>query len=618
MILKALMEIGAKRASTTMLHCNAQPIVARLMISGDGDLTFAITEKGKREYGPCIRGTSSLKPGIGFYKWEHLLTCVCANRDKIAQKAGSAGSGLTEDAKNAENLKTLVEFTQKIAQDYDMSELARVVQILKYLEMPSVREKLHVQVVEANLPGGQFVTLEFADDATPWYQEQNLLAFWGTQGFTLSDGWSAQQSKKKSSTPKATKHGTKSNSEMVMSMGICSVTGKYSRLQRLAIKLDGWKDKPALAAFNRAAYCSRGLKQTFNAPLSQEAADLITKGWQYLIRKEGESHLKLEDQIYVFWGEPVIKPFGEQARDPKIWKDLLLSVQLGKQIRVSPEGFHVLGIGKHTSNAYVVAWLDKDARQTAQSIVRWGRWLTVNDKQARYHSLEDLIMALRPRKDLDRRMEGGTRRFSKHEMTLWRDLLRLAYGEGHVPAYVLHRLVERFSTELETAPLDRATIQRYNQTMSRKTDVFTNFPLDRLVLLNICLCSLNNLEEITVDILSNLDEKKRNAFNAGRLFNLICLAQQRAIGATGKTMLASNARLASTRPMHIIPEMITRLNSIYLPKLRRDDGPTAGWIDHEISELMRNTTLAPAHSAEQMGWFWKGFYHRTEKDSSSN
>ena len=111
--------------------------------------------------------------------------------------------------------------------------------------------------------------------------------------------------------------------------------------------------------------------------------------------------------------------------------------------------------------------------------------------------------------------------------------------------------------------------------------------------------------------MEELSAENQNAFKAGRIFNLIVWAQSEAIGRdTGKTILAGNARLASTRPAAIIGYLVTRLQSIYLPKLRRDKPGMAVMIDREIGELLRDSKLPAKNGPEQMGWFWKGFYHR--------
>jgi CRISPR-associated protein Csd1 len=132
--------------------------------------------------------------------------------------------------------------------------------------------------------------------------------------------------------------------------------------------------------------------------------------------------------------------------------------------------------------------------------------------------------------------------------------------------------------------------------------------MDRLALLNICLHLRQNKEVIRM---GELSAENQNAFKAGRVFSLIVWAQSEAIGRdAGKTILAGNARLASTRPAAIIGYLVTRLQSIYLPKLRRDKPGMAVMIDREIGELLRESKLPAKNSPEQMGWFWKGFYHR--------
>jgi len=568
MILKSLSDIGRNslQGQPYALHCQEQNIVGRLTVEIDGRMNLTEVAKNKREFGPYIRGTAALKPGLGFYKWEHLLTCVCNNKR-------NAKDGVSQDTTNRENLTILRNFTRwaaKNCQDEGFRDVR--ICLIRLARRSDVRNNLLTQAQNIGLRAGGYVTLEFAKTPSPWYQNERILDFWGKTGFYVADKWSK----------KNTGNNIANNKDNEAIKGICSITGQFSRLRRLAISLDGFgKDKPKLAAFNRASYCSRGLSQTYNAPISEEIADLAEKGWQSLVRNQ-DSYFRLEDQVFVFWGDPVIKTWGEVARDPKIWKDLLTSVSQGKRINSSPEGINIIGVGKHQSNACIIACLRKDVDKTAKGVIRWGKWQIVNGlSQTQFFNLTDLLMALRPRSQRYQRREGGRRLLDKHETRLWRDILYVSYGEGYIPPYILNRLVERLGAELEP------------------------FPLDRLVLLNICLCSLNHLEVIDVN---NLTERQKNAFNAGRIFNLICYAQRVAIGETGKTLLASNARLAATRPGYMMGELITRLHQVYLPKLQRDKTGLFIWIDTLIKGLVSETTFLEKHSPEETGWFWKGFY----------
>jgi hypothetical protein len=564
MILQSLSEIGRKSAKTH-IHCQEQKIVGRLTCEKNGHFILTAVEKGKLEFGPYVRGTSGFKPGLGFYKWEHLLACVC--------NKPNAKAGITQNSNRLSYLTTLRRFTRWVAKHCPDKAIIEVRRCFILLARKSdVRRDLIHQAENLGLPAGGFVTLELANSSSPWYQNENILKFWGQRGFKKADRGGKAISR--------TIIDSDENEKAIE--GTCSVTGRYGSLQRLAISLDGFgKDKPKLAAFNRAAYCSRGLLQTYNAPISEEIADLVEKGWQYLVRNR-DSCFHLEDQRFVFWGNPIIRTWGEVARDPKVWKDLMASTSQGKRISTAPEGINIIGVGKHQSNACVIAWLQKDADKTAKGVIRWGKWQLVSSfSQNQFFNLTDLLMALRPRSQWYQRREGGRRLLDKHEVRLWRDLLYLSYGEGRIPPCILNRLVERLSAELES------------------------FPLDRLVLLNICLCSLNNLEVIDVN---NLTERQKNAFNAGRIFNLICYAQRVAIGETGKTLLASNARLAASRPGYILGELITRLHQVYLPKLRRDKTGLYIWIDTLVKGLVSETSFLEKHSPEEMGWFWKGFY----------
>jgi hypothetical protein len=564
MILQKLQEVAQTHPDTkdVPLHCQQKTIAGYLLLSGGGLFQgFQVADKGKKEWGPFIAPEQTGKPGLGIHKLEHLVGFKYPRPKNEKEEK--------QEKKCKEKRDQTREFVQECFRRItagdpkaDANGLQALGKFLEALNKEAAEFKKVTDEIETKeLRTAGYVAVLVDDDS--WFQYEEVARFWGKEGYGLSDGWPNE-------------------SEEVTAQ--CSVCGGKNKLARLMEEIDGFgKNKPTLTSFNRAAYLSRGLEQTYNAPICEGCADLVPKAWNALANKP-DSNKRIEDHRYVFWGDIPLKPW--ERNDPQQWLDLINSPWTHqRKAEVSVEAskrFHLLGLGAHKSTAYVVAWLDKSRDETTKAIIRWGKWQNLlGEKQSRFYSIEDFTRSLRPRKN-----RINPSKLSKYEMSLCRDLYLLSLGQGRCPERVLPRLANRLATERE--------------------DLF--MAMDRLALLNICLHLRQNKEVIRM---GELSAENQNAFKAGRVFSLIVWAQSEAIGRdAGKTILAGNARLASTRPAAIIGYLVTRLQSIYLPKLRRDKPGMAVMIDREIGELLRESKLPAKNSPEQMGWFWKGFYHR--------
>lgn len=589
MILTELAEL-AKRNDFPPVGCWEREVAATLNIDLQGKFQGCIFHKQVKDsklprlWFPFIQPTNSGKPSIGVHKLEHLLgrkfRAVGTKKTKKIAFSPNDGCKIKRDL--------LCDFAKWCCLHKTCNE--DIDAWYKFLHDDSEAEnfcqQLERKVEDHALNSSDYVAIRVDDRS--WWQNDEVVKLWQSAARDISD---AVPDLKKGKRRGLLVMGAPRSQIAESISGQCLVCGECAALERLVPSFDALTrskvgdkvvpDKLKFTSFNRASYSSRGLHKSYNAPICKGCADRAAKAWNKLVRNPNSRFL-LDDQVVVFWGEIIVKSWEVKEKDAKVWKELLKSPIKGIAERIGPQGICVLGLGSHESSAFVTIWLKRDAQRTAASILRWVSWQTIHrSNEPQYFSLTELVTSLRPRKERDKWRQGGRRLLDKHEARLWRDLLYLSYGEGKVPPYVLNRLVERLSIELEP------------------------YPLDRLILLNICLCSLNDLEEIDVN---KLTDRQRNAFNAGRIFNLVCYAQRVAIGDTGKTLLASNARLAASRPAQILGELITRLHQVYYPKLRRDKTGLYVWLDTLISGLVSETSLQTKHSPEEMGWFWKGFY----------
>lgn len=578
MILQELVNIVQNSSQGTVpLGCKYVPIAAQLFLDGDGAfIGFQKTAKGYSQWGPFINPSNSGKPGLGIHKLEHLIgyryprptTAEEQQKAKVAESKGLKSKS----------------FLAKCSVAINSSELRSLCRFLDSLETNAdLQARVYREIAELNLNSG--LNIEVLVNGVAWFQTTEVVDFWLSTGYAMSDqrtkGATAKETQSRSlSSLQAEKSKVKDEP-----IGQCLVCGETKPIARLMdISLDGFKDKPKLVSFNHREYTSRCLTQTFNSPLCKTCAELAPKGWNSLIAQE-DSHTVIGDYRYVFWGElPPLRTWGTKP-DPAAWLAFIRSAWKRDRRTTCPGKFNMLGLGSHKTTAFIVSFLSQDVDKVTEAILRWGLWQNLFDQnQTRFFSVSDLVRSLRPRSQSGKRaINDGD--FSKMEMSQCRDLFMLSLGQGSCPP-VLAQVTHRLAIEPE--------------------NIFG--ALDRMVLLNICLHSIYRKDVILVE---DLVESNRNAFNTGRIFDLIVRSQQMAIGDTGKTIIGTNARLAATRPASILPILITRFHSIYLPKLRRENMGFAVNRARELRELMQCTVFAVAHSPEEMGWFWKGYYDRT-------
>ncbi len=606
MILQELRQL-AERDAQPPAGCWALNRAADIYINDQGQVEDVVVYKGRgdspphREWFPFIDPEASGKPSIAYHKLEHLIGA----KFKYVGKAEAWKIEEVKDKECTKKEKSLRLFAKSLVENTELRNNPSAKAWCEFIGMQdkeALLTKLEAQLASSkkkpSLVSGDYVAI-FVNRKS-WWQGPDVVKAWQEAGRTASD------------------EGHLVGNTLTPVKGQCSVCGDSDvQLERLIQAFDGLTGskeglKPvsrtlSYVSFNRAAYRSRGLTKAYNASICTTCADRAVRGWNSLMSGEA-SREKLDDEVFGFWGEVRLKSFGTTTVDPKAWKDLLKSSRSGKPVVVAPQGVRVLGLGVHKATAYVTTWLKKDAEQASSALVRWWRWQDVSGEvQPEVFTLSDLVMALRPRSKWYVRIQTGetSTRFTSGERTRWRELLYVSLGESKVSLGTLAKLNARFAAEIESSTVEFKTPRKRRASGKGKETGVDCYPLDRLVLLNICLGSLNDMDTIDTNALT---EKQRNAFNAGQMFRVICDAQRNAIGDAGQTILFTSAHLASTKPGLAMPRLVARFNRIYLRKLNRDNKGLAIYFDKHMKRLQQETVPQGNLSVEQTGWFWKGFY----------
>ncbi len=172
---------------------------------------------------------------------------------------------------------------------------------------------------------------------------------------------------------------------------ICLVTGDKSQITRLHSSIKGVQGaQPSganIISFNLDAFESYGKEQSFNAPVSIEAAFEYTTALNYLLRRGSEQKIQIGDATTVFWAErktkmeqlfgvlinpPTTSELEEDKSTTKDLKDFFSAIRKGempmtigtdKDVR-----FYVLGLSPNASRISVRFWYASTVEDIAVKI----------------------------------------------------------------------------------------------------------------------------------------------------------------------------------------------------------------------------------------------------------
>lgn len=387
-------------------------------------------------------------------------------------------------------------------------------------------------------------------------------------------------------------------------LGQCLITGNSSetiaRLHSNKIKglagLGGQSSGALLVSFDKPSFQSFHLEQSYNAPVSEDAANKYTSALNALLEgPQRDKHRKdVGGTAVTFWTE---RPLAEESfflsfateGDAALSQDagtlglagaFLDTVRRGGSPDRRPEElqtrFWILGLGANNARVVVRFFLDG--------------------------TLEDLALKLHAHyRDIEMSRRFGDD--SKRPEPIWpgpRYLVDAMKGEGHggePPAIVLPALMEailnggRYPQMLYGGVLRRIIATR-DVTYARACVIAgylrRNF----------------GMKEVPV----SLDRERTDpAYRLGRLFAALAKAQSDALGGNlNATVRDRFYGSASATPRTVFP----RLLRTYQHHLAKLDG---NYIDKIVQEILEPLNGFPAHlNLAEQGLFALGFYHQTQ------
>ncbi len=160
---------------------------------------------------------------------------------------------------------------------------------------------------------------------------------------------------------------------------ICIATGELAPTLDTTEKIKGVPGGLAqgtnLISFDKSSFCSFGLEQAQNAPLSAEAELKIRTALNTLVQHARDQRLVFNETVYLHWTrEPIDNdPLALlTTADPDGVRHLLESIRAGtRQIGLDANAYYCLGLSGNGARIVVRDWLETTVDRVRQAIGGW-------------------------------------------------------------------------------------------------------------------------------------------------------------------------------------------------------------------------------------------------------
>lgn len=391
-----------------------------------------------------------------------------------------------------------------------------------------------------------------------------------------------------------------SDSEEV-TKAICLITGEMAEIERLHPAIKGvWGAQTAganIISFNLDAFTSYGKKQSFNAPVSKEAAFAYTTALNHLLSKDSKQRMQVGDASTVFWASKkdalednfaAIWGAGDAVKDdpdrntPAV-KALFKAVD--KHGRAPPldeeTRFFILGLAPNAARISIRFWHVATVLEVSEQIVKHFKDLEI--------------------------IRGAN---DKEYLPLWLLLNSIAHlGKAdNVPSELAGEVFRRILLGLPYPETLLTTALRRNY--AEQTVTYERAAIIKAYLIR------NLKEKVSV----SLDRNNTHiGYNLGRLFAVLERLQAEAHERDINSDISDDFYgAASTTPITVFPSLI-KLHKHHLSKLSKKKQKRAADLESWFSEIYE-CIAAPSIDMEcvypktlsfaEQGNFAVGFYHQ--------
>lgn len=372
--------------------------------------------------------------------------------------------------------------------------------------------------------------------------------------------------------------------------GQCLVTGRIGPLDPTHPKIRGVKDAQgtgaALVSFNAPAFESYGKEQSYNAPVSEEAAFNYTTALNDLLKSGSRQRVQIGDATTVFWTERKTMSEGflglvfSQKEDQgdlsalRLFLEAVRNGQMPDQFKNEGDArFYVLGLSPNAGRISVRFWhvdtVEGMWRKIGQHFDDL-RMVKTYDNEPDFPPMWQLLKATAKREDLD-----------NLSPLLAGALMRAILTGGAYPGGLLAAVIGRIRAEQKIT-------------------------YARAAIIKACLVRNARLGGKPLEVSVSLDEQKtNNAYLLGRLFAVLEKVQQEAIPGANSTIKDRYYGSASATPRSVFP-MLLRLAQHHVAKAEYGH-----FSDRRIAQIMDGLSEFPAHlNMEGQSQFALGYYQQ--------
>jgi len=382
-------------------------------------------------------------------------------------------------------------------------------------------------------------------------------------------------------------------------ISMCLVTGIQKPIARTHPTINSGKDGVwnaqsrggSLVSFNEDSFRSYSKAQSFNAPVSEEAAFNYATALNYLLQRDNRQRIQIGDTTTVFWAEgktPVVG-FLKYILDPDEnspnisgLRNFLEAVREGRKPELSDTEnlkFYILGISPNRSRLSIRFWYVSSVEDISKKIGQHFSNLQIDrayDDEPEYPGLWRLLIETLPKR-------GGQKRKSEDISPLLAGAFARAILTGCMyPTSLVAQVIERLRADGDISYYRAALIKAY---LVRSNRILKK-----------------NQKEVSM----SLDKEQRNTgYLLGRLFAVLEKAQKDAIPGANATIKGRFYGSASATPSVVFPQLL-RLAQHHIQKSQY-----GGLIEKSIEEITEYVQVFPAHlNLEDQGMFALGYYHQ--------
>ncbi len=378
---------------------------------------------------------------------------------------------------------------------------------------------------------------------------------------------------------------------------VCLITGTRTYIERLHPPIKGVRGAnstgASLVSFNAGAFESYGKTQSFNSPVSIEAAFAYTTALNMLLDRDSRNKVVLGDTTIVFWAE---EPSSEQtfdlesqfswyieqqSDDPDRSIDAvraLFEAHKSGKLADSTGRFYVLGLAPNAGRVAVRFFRVGTIRQFGENILQHFEDLRIESgtNGPEYLPLRPVLQAIVFQGKLDNlapNLEGK--------------IVESILDGTPYPATLLQQCIRRIRAE-QSVTYPRAAILKASLVRLRR--MFHHFSSE----VTVALDPTNN----------------RPAYLLGRLFAVLERIQEAAQPGINTTIRDRFYGAASATPVAVFPQLL-KLKNHHVGKL--DSPQLATYFEKLVGQIIDPLGTFPAHlSMQEQAEFALGYYHQRQ------